>query len=66
MREGYILEVGHANARSAAKWIAGVPERSFFLGTKVKGKEQHPIQSFRCAKCGFLESYAPSTSPGAA
>jgi hypothetical protein len=66
MREGYILEVGDGNTRSAAKWIGGVPERSFFFGTKIKDKEQHTIQSFRCNRCGYLESYAQSTTPDAA
>jgi predicted nucleic-acid-binding Zn-ribbon protein len=58
MREGYILEVADGNVRSAALWIGGKPERSFFFGTKLKDKEQHPIQSFRCVACGYLESYA--------
>jgi hypothetical protein len=64
MTEGYILEIGDANARSAAKWIAGAPERSIFFGTKIKGKEQYPIKSFRCANCGYLESYARTASQG--
>jgi Domain of unknown function (DUF6487) len=56
MMQGYILELG--DMLSATMWIEGRPEKSFFFGTKLRGREQHPIQSFRCAICGFLESYA--------
>ena len=66
MREGFILEIGDANARSASKWIAGSPQRSFFFGTKIKGKEQYPIQSLRCVACGYLESYARIPPTGSA
>ena len=24
----------------------------------VKGKQLHPVQTLRCSRCGFLESYA--------
>jgi hypothetical protein len=32
--------------------------RSYWTGTKIRGKEQLEIHTFRCPKCGFLESYA--------
>jgi len=66
MEQGYVLEIGDGNFRSAARWIAGPPERSMLFGTKVKDREQHAIQSFRCTRCGYLESYAPGEPPGAA
>ena len=58
MREGFILDMAHDGQQLVLRWVAGKPEKSFWTGTKVAGKEQHFIQSFRCAKCGFLESYA--------
>ncbi|HZM00080.1 MAG TPA: hypothetical protein VFD43_07510 [Planctomycetota bacterium] len=48
---------------SASTWMEGAPEPSFWAGLKTKGKEQHPVISFRCPGCGYLESYAPA-SPG--
>jgi hypothetical protein len=42
-----------------ARWVAGKPEKSRWTGTKLKGKEHHLIHSFRCIRCGYLESYAP-------
>lgn len=57
MIEGFILDEAHV-ARMVARWVAGKPERSLRSGTHVEGREQHLIRSFRCEKCGFLESYA--------
>jgi predicted nucleic-acid-binding Zn-ribbon protein len=58
MQEGFILDSAHGHSRLVLRWVVGKPEPSFWTGTKVAGKEQHPVQSFRCAKCGYLESYA--------
>ena len=57
MQEGFILDLTEG-PRMVASWVAGKPEKSRWTGTKVHGKEQHHIQSFRCTKCGYLESYA--------
>ncbi len=58
MQEGFTLDIGHGGARGVSRWIAGSPEPSFWMGTKINDKEQHPIQSYRCTRCGYLESYA--------
>jgi hypothetical protein len=58
MQEGFILDTIHGNAHAASRWVAGFPEPSFWLGTKISDKEQHPIQSYRCTSCGYMESYA--------
>lgn len=42
-------------------WIAGLPERSFWSGTRIQGKDRFPITSYRCPQCGYLESYARET-----
>ncbi len=39
-------------------WVAGRPEPSFWTATKITGKEQRAIITYRCPACGFLESYA--------
>lgn len=57
MEEGFVLDVTHGG-QFVSRWVAGKPEPSFWTGTKVRDKEQHQIQTFRCAGCGFLESYA--------
>jgi hypothetical protein len=58
MQQGYVLELGEAPLLSVSKWISGPPEKSFFLGLVLKDREQYPIESYRCVRCGYLESYA--------
>lgn len=56
MVEGYILDLNQA--RSVCKWIEGAPEKSFWSGLKIAGRANVNIQTWRCGRCGFLESYA--------
>ena len=53
MQEGFINDFS-----TAAQWVAGKPDKGFFAGAKISSKEKHFIQTFRCTKCGYLESYA--------
>ena len=53
-----ILDLGDQNSRQTSTWISGPPEPSFWTGLKMKGKHQREIRTFRCVRCGFLESYA--------
>jgi hypothetical protein len=57
MEDGFMLDCSHA-ARVVARWVAGKSEPSFWTGTKVRDKELHETQTFRCTKCRYLESYA--------
>ncbi len=59
MEQGFTLDLAHSAYRQA-EWIAGAPEKSFWTGIKVKGKIRLPIVTWRCARCGYLESYARS------
>ena len=66
MDEGFVLDHTHgANVNLPAAWVEGQPRRSFWTGLKLSGTVQHPITSYRCARCGYLESFAkrpPDTS----
>ena len=53
----YILDEGYGT-RTVAKWVAGEPERSIWTGLKLRGKAQHDVVTYRCKRCGYLESYA--------
>ena len=55
--EGYIPDEDH-NQYTPPIWVAGKPEFGIFGGAKIAGLETHTIRTFRCTKCGFLESYA--------
>jgi hypothetical protein len=57
MTEGFIKDEAHGAVRTSM-WVEGPPEKSFWTGTKTYGKKQVRITSFRCTKCGYLESYA--------
>jgi uncharacterized Fe-S cluster-containing MiaB family protein len=58
MSEGFVLDHGDANAASQQKWVEGAPERSFWLGLRTKGRDKFRVRTYRCDKCGYLESYA--------
>lgn len=62
MTEGYILDLGHYNARSATAWVSGTPRKAFLGGLSLTDTQQYTIQSFRCVDCGYLESYAREAS----
>ncbi len=55
--EGYILDAIHGGYK-ASEWVEGTPEKSFWVGLKVSDRARLSIRSFRCVKCGYLESYA--------
>jgi hypothetical protein len=42
-----------------SRWLEGLPKRSIWVGIQLQGKTPIEIVTWRCAKCGFLESYAP-------
>ena len=59
MEEGFVLDHGHMDARKTTQWVEGEPVRSFWAGgIKVKGLRKLPISTWRCTRCGLLESYA--------
>lgn len=57
MEPGFIQD-SHQHQVKTSRWIEGAPEKSFFGGLKTKGKRQYEITTWRCSRCGFLESYA--------
>jgi hypothetical protein len=59
MEAGFVPDRGHSNRITPDTWVAGEPEKSFWVGTKVKGKAQLEIHALRCPRCGRLELYAP-------
>jgi len=57
MEQGFVVDHQTHGARAVARWIAGAPRKSFWWGLKTSGGSL-PIGVFRCARCGYLESYA--------
>jgi hypothetical protein len=57
MQEGFIYDQAYG-ASLVSRWVQGPPERSLLTGLKLKGRRMIETRTFRCDKCGFLESYA--------
>ncbi len=58
MEPGLVIDRGHHQTAAQQTWVEGAPERSFWTGLKTKGKDKHPVITYRCERCGYLESYA--------
>jgi hypothetical protein len=59
MENGFIVDFNDAGGRLVSRWVEGVPEESFWSGLKLDDRRQMEIRTYRCAGCGYLESYAP-------
>ena len=58
MTAGVVIDDTYGGHK-VADWVAGAPEKSFFTGLALKGKERIPILTYRCDRCYVLEHYAP-------
>jgi hypothetical protein len=56
MVQGFVPDYTHHGTK-VSTWVEGPPTKSFWYGIKIRG-EGIPIATFRCAECGYLESYA--------
>lgn len=61
MELGFLLEVGDSDVRSVTKWVEGVPKKKLLGGLNIKERRVLPLTTYRCEKCGYLESYALAT-----
>jgi uncharacterized Zn finger protein len=57
MEVGFVVDEGYGT-RTVEKWVAGEPERSMWTGLKLRGKAKQDVVTYRCKRCGYLESYA--------
>ena len=64
MEEGFIPDITDAGV-DQSRWAEGSPQPGFWGGTKLP-KRRLLITTYRCMRCGYLESYAwqNSASPG--
>ena len=58
MEPGYIIDHTQHGSAVEQTWFAGEPEKSFWTGLKMKNRSQRQVRTFRCTRCGYLESYA--------
>jgi len=57
---GFLLEQRDGNMKGVTEWVEGAPERGWFGTVKVHRKRRLAVQTQRCSRCGYLESYAPA------
>ena len=58
MAQGFVIDETRYE-RGVSSWLEGLPERGMFTNSvKLKGRTPIEIATWRCASCGFLESYA--------
>lgn len=58
MEQGFVAaKTSHGNVLS--EWIEGVAQRSIWTGVKLRGRRRLTLETFRCGRCAYLESYAP-------
>ncbi len=57
MLEGFAMELP-TGRQAVNSWVEGKIERSFWTGIKFANKRRHPIATYCCSKCGYLECYA--------
>lgn len=64
MEDGFVADYGDYGSIRPSDWVEGDPVKSFWTGTKIKDKKQYRVRTLRCARCGYLESYATEASSG--
>jgi hypothetical protein len=58
METGFILDKIEDSRLNTPEWLEGTPERAFWTGLKTRGRSRFNIITYRCERCGLLESYA--------
>ena len=58
MVQGFLIDRTQG-ARLPVQWAEGVPKRSIWTGTSLKGVAVYEVETWRCPDCGALRSYAP-------
>ena len=57
MERGFIIDEGYGK-RTVPRWVLGEAEVSVWTGLKIRGKDKLDVTTYRCRRCGYLESYA--------
>jgi ribosomal protein S27AE len=57
MSAGVIADIGYGQW-VVASFLPGEPKVSRWFGLRVRKKDLIPVTTWRCGRCGYLESYA--------
>jgi hypothetical protein len=62
MEPGFLIDRADHNVPAQQEWAEGAAERSFWAGLNLKGREKVLVVTYRCPRCGLLQSFAPPTA----
>jgi len=57
MEPGFVVDHAHG-AVAKSEWASGEPRYSKWSGMRMKGRQLYDVVTYRCMRCGRLESYA--------
>lgn len=59
LETGFLLDRGDSNITSQGTWASGAPNTSLLRFSAVRfGNRTMPVVTYRCTRCGRLESFA--------
>ncbi len=58
MAQGYLVDRDSSGGHQVGNWIEGAPDKRKWLGLIIGKAAKLEVQTWRCGRCGFLESYA--------
>ncbi len=58
MSPGFVVDQGDYSITTVSTWQSGAPRKSFWSGVNQSEPDQIEITTWRCTRCGYLESYA--------
>lgn len=57
MEAGFLVDHTYG-AVAKSEWASGDARYSKWSGMQMKGRQLYEVSTFRCMRCGLLESYA--------
>jgi hypothetical protein len=57
MDPGYFVDHTYG-AMLPAAWVPGIPRKTRWRGFIIRKQDKVPVTTFRCVRCGRLQSYA--------
>jgi hypothetical protein len=64
MEPGFIVDHDYG-AVAKSEWASGEPKYSHWLGMKMSNRRRYDVITYRCTRCGALESYARDSTQSA-
>lgn len=55
---GAVLDKGDHSVLAQQEWMEGAIEKGRWTGIRTKDRERYIVNTYRCERCGYLESYA--------